>query len=133
VVGDHRAGARGQVVDAAAVEHRVLGVVDQVVRDGVVLQRGGGAVDGLVGVRAPVDVVLAAARVVDAPAPADVDPVVGQVVALVVGDRRVGDVGGQDGGGLLVVGAHPADQVVADGDVLVGHLRVAGVVRVRLD
>src|ERR1019366_3060923 len=133
VVLDHAARVGGQVVDAAAVVHDVLGVEDQVVGDGVVLQRSRGGVDGLVVVGAPVGVVLAAARVVDAPAPADVDPVVGQVIHLVVGDRRRGDVGGQDRGDLLVVGAHPAHVVVADRDVLVGHRRAARVVRVRLD
>src|ERR1019366_6280501 len=133
VVLDHAARVGGQVVDAAAVVHDVLGVEDQVVGDGVVLQRSRGGVDGLVVVGAPVGVVLAAARVVDAPAPADVDPVVGQVVDLVVGDRRAGDIGGQDRGDLLEVGAHPAHVVVADRDVLVGHRRAARVVRVRLD
>src|ERR1019366_5321060 len=72
-------------------------------------------------------------RVVDSPAPPDVDPVVGQVVGLVVADRGVRHVGREDRRGLLVVGTHPGHVVVADGDVLVGHLWVARVVRVRLD
>src|ERR1700752_594175 len=67
VVLDHRAGAGGQVVDAAAVVHHVLGVEDQVEGDRVVLQRGGRSVNRLVVVGAPVGVVLAAARVVHAP------------------------------------------------------------------
>src|SRR5581483_3484942 len=84
-------------------------------------------------VGAPVGVVIAAARVVHAPAPADVDPVVGQVVDLVVADRRAGDVGGQHGRGFPVVGPAAADPVVADGDVLVGHRRVGRVVGIGLD
>src|SRR5205807_89346 len=80
-----------------------------------------------------VDVVLAAAWVVHAPAPADVDPVIRQVVQLVMADRDLGDVGGQDGGDFLVVGADVRHVVVGDGDVLVGHRRVARVVSVGLD
>src|SRR6185437_5028091 len=94
VVFDHRAGVGGQVVDAAAVVHGVLGVEDQVAGDGVVFQGRRARVDGLVVVGAAVLVVLAAADVVHAPAPADVDAVVRQIVDLVVGDRRLGDVGG---------------------------------------
>src|SRR6185437_14875058 len=132
VVFDHRAGVGGQVVDAAAVVHGVLGVEDQVAGDGVVFQGRRGRVDGLVVVGAAVLVVLAAADVVHAPAPADVDAVVRQIVDLVVGDRRLGDVGGEDGRGLLVIGARVRYQVVADRDVLVGHRRVAWVVGVGL-
>src|SRR6185312_3741411 len=95
--------------------------------------RGRRGVDRLEVVGAPVGVVLAAARVVHAPAPADVDAVVGQVVHLVVGNRRAGHVSGQDRGDLLVVGTHRGDVVIADHDVLVGHRRVARVVGVGLD
>src|SRR6185503_2191351 len=67
------------------------------------------------------------------PAPADVDAVIRQVRHLVVLDVGVGDVGGQDPGHVLVVLGHAADEVVRQGDVLVGHRGVRGVVGVGLD
>ncbi len=76
---------------------------------------------------------VAAARVVGAPAVSDRHAGVGHVVDLVMGHVAARDVGGQNRDDAAVVQAEVMDPVVADGDVPVDHPLIAGVVRVGAD
>src|SRR3954449_9473405 len=121
-----------QPVDAAAVVHLLHHVVHVVVGDLVIGRGRGGGIARLVVVEAPIGVVVTAAGVVRAPPVPDRDAGIRHVVDLVVGDRGVGDVGGQERDAVAVVHADVVHEVVADGDVPVGHPGVARMVGVGL-
>src|SRR5665647_3339535 len=85
------------------------------------------------GVQTAGAVVGAATGVVRAPAEPDVDPVVGEVADLVVGDGRPVHVGGQDSRHVHVVDRDRRHEVVVDHDVADGHPGIGRVVGIGAD
>src|SRR5207237_5269164 len=73
----------------------------------------------------------AATRIIRAPAPADVDSVIGRIGDVVVRDDGAGGISDEDRRLLAIIARDVADAVVADNNVANGHFRPGRMMRVR--